>query len=397
MTMSDAAAVAAETERLLGGRTRDIQLDGTMLGLYRERTWPQRAKIVRAWMVWVGALNVVMVGVSAVLTPQLIGWSAALSGLLLPLLHGLGWLFWRRQHDHRLEALSLIAVVLGTMLAYGGFGAVAGGGDAERYLTGALFMVAVALVVFDIGLGWSLTMGVAGLGLFLLFLVLDPALDLPTAAALTLFYGMGLTATLVARRTATILAQKSFLMSLRDRQRSEALAEANARLQLLATTDTLTGLANRRSANAHIDRLWADPAVAQAGIAFIMADIDHFKRLNDTLGHAAGDDCIRRVATAMRESVRAGSDIVSRYGGEEFLVVLRDATPALATGIAERMRCEVEKLAIPGGVPGVPVTISLGIAIARNGVGVERVAKWADDALYEAKRQGRNRVCGSVE
>lgn len=390
--MTVPTAVMEETERLLGGRTRDIHLDGDMLRLYRERTWPQRAKIVRAWMVWVGGLNLFMVGISAVLTPHLIGWSLVLSGALMPLLHAAGWLMWQKPRDHRLQAASLIAVVLGTMLTYGCFGELAGGADSERYLTSAMFLVAVAVVVFDIGLGWTLAMGLGGLSLFLIFLIFNPALDLLTALAVTLFFGMGLAGTLMARRTATILAQKSFLISLRDRQRSEALAEANAKLQQLATTDTLTGVANRRSVNAHIARLWADPAVPQAGIAFIMADIDHFKQLNDIRGHAAGDDCIRRVAKVLKDSVRAGSDIASRYGGEEFLVVLKDTTPALASAVAERMRGEVEKLSIPSGVPDIPVTISVGIACGRDGVGIERVAKWADDALYQAKRRGRNRV-----
>ena len=129
-----------------------------------------------------------------------------------------------------------------------------------------------------------------------------------------------------------------------------------------------------------------------------MADIDLFKRLNDTAGHAAGDACIKRVAKTIEESVRLGEDAVFRYGGEEFLVVLAHATPDLAWTIAQRIRSSVEALGIvnPGiqqvdGVTGV-VTISLGVAFAQEGAAPETVAKWADDALYDAKRGGRNLV-----
>jgi diguanylate cyclase (GGDEF)-like protein len=176
------------------------------------------------------------------------------------------------------------------------------------------------------------------------------------------------------------------------------LKSANHQLEILATRDPLTGLGNRHSATDLIEKLWRDPTIPKACIAFIMADIDLFKRLNDTAGHAAGDECIRRVAKTIEESVRLGDDSVFRYGGEEFLVVLVHASPDLAWTIAERIRSAVEALAIvnPGahrvdGSAGV-VTISLGVAFAQEGVGPEIVAKWADDALYDAKRCGRNVV-----
>ena len=187
-------------------------------------------------------------------------------------------------------------------------------------------------------------------------------------------------------------------MSLRNQYRSDALKSANHQLEILATRDPLTGLGNRRSANDLIDRLWRDPAIPKARIAFIMADIDLFKLLNDTTGHAAGDECIRRVAKSIEESVRLSEDAVFRYGGEEFLVVLADTSPDLAWTIAERIRSSVEALAIVN--PGIPpaddstcvVTISLGVAFALEDAAPETVAKWADDALYDAKRGGRNIV-----
>jgi len=179
---------------------------------------------------------------------------------------------------------------------------------------------------------------------------------------------------------------------------SDALTKANRQLEILATRDPLTGLGNRRSATDLIARLWHDPTVPKASIAFIMADIDFFKRLNDSVGHAAGDECIRRVAETIADQVRHGEDAVFRYGGEEFLIVLASASPDLAWDIAQRIRRAVETLAIPN--PGIRpadgaagrITISLGIAFAQDDAPPETVAKWADDALYDAKRSGRNAV-----
>jgi diguanylate cyclase (GGDEF)-like protein len=172
----------------------------------------------------------------------------------------------------------------------------------------------------------------------------------------------------------------------------------STQLEVLATRDPLTGLANRRSASELIDRLWQDRRMAKESIAFIMADIDYFKRLNDSAGHAAGDRCLQRVAAAIEASLRLDIDLVFRYGGEEFLIVLSKIKPDLAFKLAERIRSKVEALGIEN--PGLTkddgskalVTISLGVALARDGATPEMVSKWADDALYDAKRSGRNRV-----
>jgi diguanylate cyclase (GGDEF)-like protein len=209
---------------------------------------------------------------------------------------------------------------------------------------------------------------------------------------------MGIFAATIARKTQAILAKKAFLLSLRNQYRSAALTEANRQLEILATRDPLTGLGNRRSATDLIERLWHDPTVPKRSIAFIMADIDQFKRLNDTAGHAAGDACIREVARTIESAVRLEQDAVFRYGGEEFLIVLTHASADLAWAMAQRIRCAVEALAIVN--PGIHpadgsagrITISLGIAFAQDGAAPEIVAKWADDALYDAKRSGRNAV-----
>ncbi len=391
-------ALEAETERLLSQRTRDIRFSPEMVRAYRKKDWPQRSKIARAWMVWVALISVAFVPISYLLAPNFLSLTTVISGLLVPALHRCAYLVWRKPRSAAVEGLSLLLLMNCTMIAYGSLAVAAGGTDYERFLTCILYVNTIAIAVFNVDYVWTLSLMICSTGMFFGFELFNPAIDIEEAIGTSVFYAMGIFAATVARKTQSILGQKAFLLSLRNQYRSDALTHANHQLEILATCDPLTGLGNRRSATDHIDRLWRDPAIPKACIAFIMADIDLFKQLNDTAGHAAGDECIRRVAKTIEESVRVGEDAVFRYGGEEFLVVLAQASSDLAWTIAERIRSSVEALAIVN--PGIHpvdrsasvVTISLGVAFAQEDAAPEIVAKWADDALYDAKRCGRNLV-----
>jgi diguanylate cyclase (GGDEF)-like protein len=391
-------ALEAETERLLSQRTRDIQFSPEMVRAYRKRDWPQRSKIARAWMVWVALISMAFVPVSFVLTPDALWLCAAIGGLLVPALHACAYLVWRKPRSAAVEGLSLLLLMGSVMIAYGFLAVAAGGGNYERFLICIMYANTVAIMVFNVEFVWSLSLMVCSTAIFFGFEIFNPAIDLKEAIGTSAFYAIGIYAATAARKTQSILRQKAFLLSLRNEYRSDALRNANHLLEILATRDPLTGLGNRRSAKDLIERLWRDPTIPKASIAFIMADIDFFKRLNDTAGHAAGDECIRRLAKTIEESVRLGEDAVFRYGGEEFLIVLAHASPDLAWTIAERIRSAVQALAIVN--PGIHpvagsasvVTVSLGVAFAQEGAAAETVAKWADDALYDAKRGGRNIV-----
>ena len=397
-SVSMTPALEAETERLLSQRTRDIRFSPEMVQAYRKKDWPQRSKIARAWMIWVALISMGFVPISFLLAPDLLRLTIAISGLLVPALHACCYLVWRKPRSAAVEGLSLILLMSSVMLAYGLLAVTAGGTDYERFLTCIMYVNTIAIVVFNVDYVWSLSLMVCSTALFFGFEIFNPAIDLQEAVGTSVFYAMGIYAATIARKTQSILGQKAFLLSLRNQYRSDALKSANHQLEILATCDPLTGLGNRRSATDLIERLWRDPTIPKACIAFIMADIDLFKLLNDTAGHAAGDACIRRVAKAIEESVRLGEDAVFRYGGEEFFIVLVHASPDLAWTIAERVRTAVEALAIVN--PGVQavngsagmVTISLGVAFAQEDAAPETVAKWADDALYDAKRGGRNIV-----
>jgi diguanylate cyclase (GGDEF)-like protein len=391
-------ALEAETERLLSQRTRDIQFSPEMVRAFRKKEWPQRSKIARAWMVWVGLISMAFVPISYLLVPDALLLTTAVSALLVPALHACAYLVWRKPRSAAVEGLSLVLLLSSVMLAYGSLAVSAGGSNYERFLICIMYVTTIAIVVFNVHYVWSLALMVCSTAIFFGFEIFNPAINFKEAIGTSVFFAMGIYAATIARKTQSILGQKAFLLSLRNQYRSDALKSANHQLEILATRDPLTELGNRRSATELVDRLWRDPTIPKACIAFIMADIDLFKRLNDTAGHAAGDECIRRVAKTIEESVRLGEDAVFRYGGEEFLVVLAHASPDLAWTIAQRIRNSVEALAIvnPGiypedGATGV-VTISLGIAFAQEGAAPETVAKWADDALYDAKRGGRNIV-----
>ncbi len=178
-----------------------------------------------------------------------------------------------------------------------------------------------------------------------------------------------------------------FLHRLRDRlQRFEAENEANR--------DALTGLSNRRHFEEHTADLWAAATQPAEPVALIMIDIDHFKLFNDVYGHPAGDHCIKRVAAAIAAALRQPSDLAVRFGGEEFLLLLPNTIPENAIQISERIRRAVEAMAIPhhSSPTSAVVTVSLGVAASPVSTPLDRLVAAADDALYRAKRAGRNQV-----
>jgi len=166
----------------------------------------------------------------------------------------------------------------------------------------------------------------------------------------------------------------------------------------MALTDPLTGLHNRRYLESHLASLVGQALARDRELSVFMIDIDHFKAINDTHGHDAGDDVLREFARRIRKNVR-GIDIACRFGGEEFVVAMPDTDPALARAVAERLRISVasEPFLVAGGSRAIPVTVSVGLAaLERAGDAPDRMLKRADSALYAAKREGRNRVVSAA-
>lgn len=165
-----------------------------------------------------------------------------------------------------------------------------------------------------------------------------------------------------------------------------------AELETLATTDALTGLLNRRAADLRLKAEWQRTRRSRRGAAMVLLDIDHFKLINDSYGHPGGDAALRHLANVMRAVMRE-VDFAARYGGEEFLIVLPDTGEHGAYAFAERLRQQVANGLAQFGEIGIPMKVSLGVAIARDEeVSYERWFSRADHALYCAKQGGRNRT-----
>lgn len=175
------------------------------------------------------------------------------------------------------------------------------------------------------------------------------------------------------------------------REQNRQLAKALNRIEKLATTDELTGVWNRRQMMGILERQKA--LVDRGGYSFVVCylDLDHFKQINDRYGHQVGDLVLQAVARAARGVLRE-IDYFARFGGEEFLAVLVNTTLPAALSAAERIRRAVEDIDLPGTARGLKVSVSVGITDSKTSEPVDRVLHRADEALYQAKRSGRNRT-----
>jgi diguanylate cyclase (GGDEF)-like protein len=164
----------------------------------------------------------------------------------------------------------------------------------------------------------------------------------------------------------------------------------------MVARDGLTGIYNRRMFDERLAELWDQAVREQVPVAVLLIDIDHFKLFNDCYGHQAGDETLRRVAATLDRFARRPLDFTARYGGEEFATVLYDVDRVFVDDVAQRMRFEVETLAIPHerSTAAPLLTVSVGAACVRPVTGRHRegLIQLADEALYTAKHQGRNRV-----
>lgn len=186
-------------------------------------------------------------------------------------------------------------------------------------------------------------------------------------------------------RVRTQVRKKRYAEKLRD----------NMQLSIeMAITDGLTGLHNRRYMESHVSTLVEQATTRGKPLTVLVLDIDYFKAVNDTYGHDAGDDVLREFSLRLKKSIR-GIDLACRYGGEEFVVVMPDTDMAVAAAVAERVRRGIatEPFPIDNGKRSVQVTISIGLAGLSNPTDrAADILKRADQALYRAKRDGRNRV-----
>lgn len=181
----------------------------------------------------------------------------------------------------------------------------------------------------------------------------------------------------------------------RVQERTHELESLTQKLRDLSNTDQLTGLHNRRHLDTVLMEEWERGKRYQRPLAVILMDIDHFKSVNDTHGHPVGDDCLQEVAKRVKHGVRWPTDFAARYGGEEFCIILPETETEGAITVAERIRQLIEENPIDTRNGPLAITISAGVhsIIPSENSSLNKLLEQSDSALYDAKKQGRNRVC----
>jgi diguanylate cyclase (GGDEF)-like protein len=223
-------------------------------------------------------------------------------------------------------------------------------------------------------------------------LTLTPRLtERPAFAVACLLVALGMIFGADRLRTRGVKARQAELERLVD-ERTRALADANARLELLSSLDSLTGVANRRTFDEALETEWRRAGRAGAPISLVMLDLDWFKDFNDRHGHIAGDERLRVVARALAATLGRAGDLLARYGGEEFVALLPGTSAADAAGVADRLRASVESLVPQSSRDAITLSAGVATLVPRNESNSGDLVEAADAALYRAKREGRNRV-----
>jgi diguanylate cyclase len=289
----------------------------------------------------------------------------------------------------RFEDPSLTTLQIGLAITVGGLGYAQAGP-----LRGAVFPVLTLILMF--GMFQLRARGAYALGLFALVLFgavmalmagLRPAVY-PPEVEIGHFLMLACMLPAVAMLTAKLSRIRRRLA-----QQREELARALAQLQAIATRDELTGLPNRRQMQALMDQELLRALRHHHDFCIAVIDLDHFKQVNDEHGHAAGDAVLRAFAGAAQAAMRA-TDVMARWGGEEFVVLLPDTAMPPALGGMERLRQQIAGLSIDlGDGRQSSVTVSIGLTGHRRGDSLAQTLERADRLLYRAKAEGRNRIC----
>ncbi|RXF72060.1 GGDEF domain-containing protein [Hansschlegelia zhihuaiae] len=371
-------------------RTRELRLPPEILSLYLHDTWRSRRKINQGWMIWAAAVNAACIVFDPFIAPpELVPYAVAARASVSVALVAAAFAMSFASRPGIEGKLTIAVCVFAYAIA--GLSCLTAGPELlERYVIQAIFLGGTAVMASRIA--WRDTVALTAVALLMqtIFLALPPASVLSTAEKLQaiVFFDIGLIGLALAKGITEQLHYRVFVLGMSDRLQLRAIAEINGRLHATARTDPLTGVANRR----HFEEALEELRRLGGPVGLVMFDIDHFKLLNDALGHRAGDRCLTAVAGLLKSGLREGLDLLARIGGEEFVALLPGVSSAEALQVAERIRAAVEARALPnpGGIDGV-VTVSAGVS-ALDADRLDRLLGRADAALYEAKSAGRNQV-----
>jgi diguanylate cyclase (GGDEF)-like protein len=305
----------------------------------------------------------------------------------------IGASLFQRPRFSSIQQAGIIFPCLLTVLAGGIIGAMCGAPLLRDQLLGyGVILVLTGIMFFPIGIAYTIAMAVLAWLFTAGFTIAAPALPWAAKCQILAVYAGAMGAITWGRHILNNRQVQLFLLTTREELRAARAARLNERLSSIAYTDPLTEIPSRR----YFDEICAsmsDTTKNLFPLSLCMIDIDHFKKLNDNLGHIQGDRCLRIIAKAISQQLRA-KDILARYGGEEFVLLLPCTTAAQAREAAERICGAIASLNHPN--PGSPfrrVTASFGIATATGApLVIQSLIEAADAALYRAKTAGRNRV-----
>jgi diguanylate cyclase (GGDEF)-like protein len=387
------AEMETRVDGLLNSRLRHLTLPPDIQAAFAERQFRASRKMMAGWCNVIALLNLP----TTILDFGDLHGPVLIFDLATRALYSIAFLLCGRLYmTHRLAGRGhLPAVALAIMLntVPPAVGLAAGSG--EMFLVCAMmgfFTTCTGIVLLPIhrcGRYWIASCGTALAALFLAISPLDSGF---LKAQIILFFGIIAGALVYGRNIQTLYQHQLFLLRVRDEIRTAKAALRAEQLTNYAYIDPLTDVPNRRYFNELAQTICAAPQNATP-LAVALLDIDHFKNLNDRLGHAAGDQCLRAVAATIRTNLRSRSDTLARYGGEEFVLILPQTDAAAAQDVVERIRQAVLALGHPN--PGTllgRVSISAGLHVASSLCDLQIPLLEADKALYRAKMTGRNKV-----
>ncbi|NEX63270.1 GGDEF domain-containing protein [Noviherbaspirillum galbum] len=295
-------------------------------------------------------------------------------------------------------ALALCTIITGASLPV--IAALSSHPNAVHYQTGITLVVLFGNIILNQRLRSAVATSVILGVLYAFSLHAMRGMSAPIALSNWMFFFAAVSISLFACVRMDQDRRRAYLAHCREEERNAQLSEAVAKLERLSVQDTLTQLYNRREFDRRFALEWGRARRDLAPLALVIVDVDCFKPFNDNYGHPAGDTCLRKVAEALSSVPRRSSDLVARFGGEEFVVLLPETALEEAGKIAERMRIAVLQLQIPHAHSPVAavVTASFGVAamVPTAGMREADLLAAADGALYRAKAEGRNRVNGIV-
>ncbi|MFA5950514.1 MAG: GGDEF domain-containing protein [Hyphomicrobium sp.] len=386
----------AWAESSLGKVWPQPTFNGELEQIYERSTSGRRCRSIRFWVIFGIVLKLFSILNELALGGELLTYGLIFRfGILAPIGFGALW-FITPRYSERVQGIAIIVpAVLGIFLV-ALLGEIAPLSNVSRYFVLAGVNIAAFNMLVPLRFRHAIVFTLLSLAAYWTVAFSGYGRIEPSAVAdIVVLYSLVAIASLAVTLRNEVAEREAFLASERIRLQGDALREANQELQRLLSTDALTGVYNRR----HLDEALTKSARAAVAmrdyLGVLMVDVDYFKVYNDLLGHPAGDACLRAVARAISGTVRADTDIVTRYGGEEFAVLAPGLTPAATERLGERIRAAIEALKLPHPrAAGAHVTVSVGVAggLLVEEPDLDRLIEDADQALYRSKNLGRNRV-----